>query len=292
MSDNLLSGLEKLGLDVSGMDNLFAEEKKEPVKQEETAAPVDNTPKETEFLLEKSIRCPMCEKVFKTKNIKSARARRLGADPDLRPRYEYVDPTKYDVDSCPFCGYTAISRFFPGENLTSIQRKALQEGVCAKLTKYINEAPALPETYTYDEAVERYKLALFNAMVKNAKTSEKAYTCLKISWLMRGKAEELEAAENKDEAAIAAARAEENKFYEQAYDGMTKALSTENTPICGMDQSTVEYLLAQMAFKLKKYTESSRLVANILVSQTAGNNVKNKARDLEDELVNAIRAGK
>ncbi|MBQ1682138.1 MAG: DUF2225 domain-containing protein, partial [Agathobacter sp.] len=60
----------------------------------------------------------------------------------------------------------------------------------------------------------------------------------------------------------------------------------------GMDQSTVEYLLAQMAFKLKKYTESSRLVANILVSQTAGNNVKNKARDLKDELVNAIRAGK
>lgn len=292
MSDNLLSGLEKLGLDVSGMDNLFGEEKKVEKKEEKVEAPVDNTPKETEFLLEKSIRCPMCEKVFKTINIKSARARRLGADPDLRPRYEYVDPTKYDVDSCPFCGYTAIGRFFPGENLTSIQRKALEEGVCDKLRKYINEAPPLPETYTYDEAIDRYKLALFNAMVKNAKTSEKAYTCLKISWLMRGKVEELEAAEQKDEALIASTKEEESKFYQQAYDGMTKALSSENTPICGMDQSTVEYLLAQMAFKLKRYTESSRLVSNILVSQAAGNNVKNKARDLKDELVAAIKAGK
>ncbi len=289
MSDNLLSGLEKLGLDVSGMDNLFGETKKEVVVNE-SGESIVAPPKEQEFLLDKGMRCPMCDKTFLQKKVKSARARRLGADPDLRPRYEAVDPTKYDVNSCPFCGYTSIDRFWAGENLTSIQRKALKEGVCDKLTKYIYEAPPLPETYTYDEAIERYKLALYNAVVKNAKASEKAYTCLKISWLLRGKAEELEAVEEKDEAAIAAVREEENKFYSQAYEGLNKAISSENTPICGMDQNTLEFLLAQMAYKMGKMQEASRMISNILVSKTAGTSIKNKARDLKDEIIASIKA--
>ncbi|MBR2057863.1 MAG: DUF2225 domain-containing protein, partial [Fibrobacter sp.] len=35
----------------------------------------------------------------------------------------------------------------------------------------------------YDTSIERYKLALYNSMVKRAKISEKSYICLKIAWL-------------------------------------------------------------------------------------------------------------
>ena len=59
---NLLSGLEKFGLDQMDTDHLFEEEKSdtparkapEPVPKKE---PVHS---ETEFLLDKSIRCPVC----------------------------------------------------------------------------------------------------------------------------------------------------------------------------------------------------------------------------------------
>ena len=44
-------------------------------------------------------------------------------------------------------------------------------------------------TYTYEDALARYQLALVNAIVKQAKNSEKAYICLKAGWLMRGYAE-------------------------------------------------------------------------------------------------------
>ena len=40
--------------------------------------------------------------------------------------------------------------------------------------------------YSYEKAIERYKLALYNTLVKKGKNSEKAYECLKISWLYRG----------------------------------------------------------------------------------------------------------
>ena len=63
-------------------------------------------------------RCAVCDKVFKTKMIKSGRLKRLESDMDLRPRYEHIDTLKYSVISCPYCGYTAITRYF--EHLLSL----------------------------------------------------------------------------------------------------------------------------------------------------------------------------
>ena len=41
-------------------------------------------------------------------------------------------------------------------------------------------------------------------------------------------------------------------IYQQAYEGFMKAMSTEMFPMCGMDQCTVDYLLAAMAYHFKK----------------------------------------
>ena len=70
---NLLEGLEKFGLDKMDTEHIFEEEKKE----EETAQPKPEVQEvvhsEKEFLLEKSIRCPVCDFVFKTKMVKTGR---------------------------------------------------------------------------------------------------------------------------------------------------------------------------------------------------------------------------
>jgi uncharacterized protein (DUF2225 family) len=137
-----------------------------------------------------------------------------------------------------------------------------------------------------------HKLSLLNAIVKKAKTSEKAYNCLIISWLLRGKAETLEKAQPQDKEKIAECRKEEETFYQQAYDGLTKAVSTEMFPICGMDTSTMDYLLATMAFHFKQYDFASKSLSNVITSVNAGNKIKDKARELKEQMLEEIKKNK
>lgn len=287
---NLFSGLEKFGIKADDTTNLFEEEKKDAgavVKTEKG----EEIPAESSFLLEKAVRCTVCDKVFKTKMVKNGRVKRLEPDFDLRPRFQYIDTTKYDVLSCPYCGYTAITRYF--EHLTSAQIKMVKEQVSANFNGALGaDLPTLPEEYSYDEAIERYKLALFCAMAKKAKTSEKAYTCLKIAWLLRGKAETLTGTDEETLKQKAECKQQEDAFYLQAYEGLMKAVSSEMFPICGMDQTTVDYLLAAMSFNLKKYDVASKLIGGILTSSAAGQKMKDRAYDMKEKIIAEIKKGK
>ena len=284
---NIFNGLEKFGLDVSGQVDLFGDEKKNEA-QNQNAVQKQAEPVETDFLLDKNVRCTVCDHSFKTKAVKTSKLRRLEPDKDLRPRFQYIDTLKYDVTSCPYCGYTAMNRYF--EHLSSLQMKLIREGVSTKFTATVVD---VPEVFGYDYAIEKYKLSLFNTIVKKGANSEKAYTCLKISWLLRGKQEELiknGAAEDSEE--IKQCKAEERYFYEQAYEGMNKAISSESFPICGMDQNTMDLLLAAMAFILDKCEESYRFLSRMLTSRTAGANIKNRGLDLKEEIVVKLRNNK
>lgn len=281
---NLLSGLEKFGLKADATTNLFEEEKKEVVAEDGTKKAA--APDESSFLLDKAIRCTVCDKVFKTKMVNS-RVKRLEPDIDLRPRYEYIDTLKYNTKSCPYCGYTAVSRYF--EHLSSMQIKLVKEQVCVN---FKGSADAEPKLLSYDEAIERYKLALFCSIAKKAKTSEKAYTCLNLAWLFRGKYESLDANDPALEQERKECKEQEEAFYTQAFEGLNKAMSTENYPICGMDECTLDYLLATMAYHFKKYDVSSKCIARILQSAAASKKMKDRAYDLKEKIVNEIKKNK
>ena len=200
--------------------------------------------------------------------IKNGRVKRLEPDFDLRPRFMYIDTLKYDVASCPNCGYTAMNRYF--EHLSSVQIKLIKEKICANF-KPTGEEPAV---YDYDKA------------------SEKAYTCLKISWLYRGK---LEGMDEKD-ASLEQERREcleqQEAFYNQAYEGFLKAVSTEMFPMCGMDQTTVDYLLAVMSKHFKRYDTASKCISRILSTSSASKKMKDRAFDLKEEIIREIKTSK
>lgn len=288
---NLLSGLEKFGLSADGAMNIFEEEKattKAAAGGEQQGAKQEAEPTEADFLLDKHVRCQMCEKTFAVKSVKNGRVKRLEPDRDLRPRHAYIDTLKYSVLSCPHCGYTALARSVG--DLTSVQRKLIQENICDKFKETPQEEM---DFYSYDYAIERYKLALFNSIAKKGKTSEKAYICLCMSWLLRGKAEEMEKDKEKnDQAAIDAVRKEEAAYYDQAYEGFMKAVSSEQFPMVGMDQSTVDFLLASMSYRLGKLEVASKLIGSIITSPAANSRMKDKAHDLKEEIINAIKTGK
>ena len=282
---NLFEGLEKFGLKTEGTENLFEEEKKINTA-EQGGESKEEIPSEESFLLEKSVRCTVCDKVFKTKMIKNGRVKRLEPDVDLRPRFMYIDTLKYDVASCPNCGYTAMNRYF--EHLSSVQIKLIKEKICASF-KPAGEEPAV---YDYDTAINRYKLALFNTLVKKGKTSEKAYTCLKISWLYRGKLESLDAKDPALENERKECKEQEEAFYNQAYEGFLKAVSTEMFPMCGMDQTTVDYLIAAMSKHFKRYDTASKCISRIMSSASVSKKMKDRAYDLKEGIVQEIKASK
>ncbi len=273
---NLFAGLEKFGIKADENASLFEEEKKANASAN-GGAQKEEIPSEESFLLDKNMQCPVCYKAFKTKIVKN-RVRRLEPDVDLRPRFEYIDTIKYNVVSCPHCGYTALNRYF--EHVSSIQRKLINEQISSKFSPTGSAEAAVVD---YDTAIERYKLALFNAIVKKGKNSEKAYICLNIAWLYRGKAEQMEA-EDADESKKAECKEQEEAFYQQAFEGFMKAISTESFPMCGMDSTTVDYLLAAMSYHYKKYDVTSKCLARIQGSPSASKTIKDRALDLKEKI--------
>lgn len=285
---NLLSGLEKFGLSADQNMDIFDEGKKKTQQPVQGAGQEEAIPQEEDFLLDKTVRCKICEKTYQVKQVKSGRVKRLESDQDLRPRHQYIDTLKYSVWSCPYCGYTALSRSI--DDLTSVQRKLIEENICAKFKG--NLAQEKCETYTYDQALDRYKLALFNCIAKKGKISERAYLCLNMSWLLRGKAEQMPNETPEDAKVLEEVKKEEQQYYEQAYEGFMKAVATEGFPMCGMEQSTVDYLMAVMSYKLGKLETASKFLQSILTSQAANRRTKDKALDLKNEIIAAIKAGK
>ena len=81
---------------------------------------------------------------------------------------------------------------------------------------------------------------------------------------------------------------EEDAYYKQAYEGFMKAIASESFPMCGMEESTVNILLANMAFKLEKYDASSKLVSAILASRVASRSVKDRAMTLKEEIIKKL----
>lgn len=279
----LLSGLAQFGL--GGLENMKVYDEAEKVEKEEADKPVAKTVREQEFLFDKSCSCPVCGRDFKTRTVRTGRVRLNGSDQDLRPRYEPIDALKYDIIMCPHCGYTALSRFF--QNITPQQAKNIQNMISIHFIAQKEQK----EIYTYDDALERCRLALANAVVKRAKAGEKAYICLKTAWILRGKGEHLDQNLPDYEAQRKRCGEEENEFLRNAMDGFLTARQSETPPICGLDQSTVDYLIAVAAMRFEQYEMAGRLVATILQS-TANPRMKDRARDLKEVVLAKLREKK
>lgn len=273
---NLFSGLEAFGLGKLSDLNVYAEENDK--KEDKSGKAVKNQITEADIIFDKSFICPVCDKDFKSKTVKTGKAKLISADTDLRPKYQIVDSLKYDAIVCPECGYAALNRFF--NYMTSPQAKLIK----AQITSNFKGIETDGETYSYDDAIARHKLALINAIVKKGKLSERAYTCLKIAWLLRGKAETLPTDTPQYDVVIKQLQKEELEFINNAYEGFVSAFSKEMFPMCGMDENTTTYLVADLARRCGKKNEASRLVSKVLIARDANERIKTKARELKDML--------
>lgn len=275
---SLFSGLEKFGIsNISNIEetDLFGKEEDSKIEKVEEKKAV-NVMEEQDMLFDKHYRCPVCDTDFKSKCVMSGKAKLIATDSDLRPRYQGIDCIKYDVVVCNHCGYAALTRFY--NMITTAQGKLVKENISSSFKPIETES----DTYSYDDAILRYQLALANTMVKRGRASEKAYTCLKIAWLYRGKAESLDETDIDYATKMEEITEEEEKFITNAYEGFTLAMEKEAFPICGMDESTYIYVLADLARRCKDYEIAIKLISQIVVSRSASAKVKDRARELKE----------
>lgn len=241
---------------------------------------------EKEALFDKTYECPVCGVTFKTKCVRTGKVRLESKDTDLRPVYNYVDVNKYDVITCDTCGYSALSRYFG--KLMNRQIKDIHDQISVKF-KGMEAADKL-DLFTYDDAITRYQLALVTEMVKKAKYSERAYTCLRYAWVLRGKRQYLATTpkgitmeENR------ALYMDERECIQNAYDGFIKAVSSETYPIAGMDENTLNYLLADLARRLGKNDEALKLLSLVITSRNATSRMKDEALKLKELIRSNIK---
>ena len=126
-------------------------------------------------------------------------------------------------------------------------------------------------------------MALLSEMLVGTRISESAYLCLRLAWLYEGRVTEL--IRQKADNNIAKQHLKSQlEYIEDAYNGFKEAVSTEYPPICGMDENTVNYLLASLGLKCQDYDNAKKYAGSIITSRTAPVSIKEKARVLLEQI--------
>lgn len=270
----IFSGLEKFGfVNNEHLDVYDTEKAKAKQEHEGEQSRPQTAIEETDFLFDKSQVCPICDKSFTARTVKTGRVKTISHDSDLRPKYSHIDVLKYDAIVCPECGFAALSRYF--KPLSPTQAKWIREQITASFQGF-----TIPkDVYSYDDAIAMHKLALMSTIVKHGKVSERAFCCLKLAWLYRGKWEECQNEEEKKQI-----KQEERELIEKAYEGFSSAFSNEGFPMCGMDELTVTFLVADLARQLEYYDTALQWIYRVITSQNANERIKDKARTLKEQI--------
>lgn len=214
-------------------------------------------------LFDKQVICPVCNSHFKAKTVKSKSPRVNSKDSDFFIRYSVANPYFYDVLICNSCGYAAMRSDF--DNIKTFKKDLVLSNVTPKW-----KPREYPDILDEKLAIERYKLALLNALLLNLADSTKAMISLKIAWMHR-------LLNNTDQEKI---------FLGQALEGFNNAYIYEVFPIYGLQRDSLMYLLGELNRKLGNYSEALQWFSKTIVSVNSSYKVKELARIGRDFIKN------
>ena len=237
----------------------------------------DAIAKEKTLLLDRKYTCPICDKQIRAKSVKSNSAKFVDTKADLRPIHSNINVTKYDAVCCPNCGYAALTKNFT--TTTAIQKKLIQERIQAN---YKSHEEVECDIYTTEVAISRMKMALLCTIKKDGKNSEIGNVCMKISWLYQSLADEVPDDDPNAEEKRALYIKEADNAALKAYENLSKARMMEDFPIAGMNETTLDYILAYYAYKKGDYQICMQYLSNVVSSRDSSPRLKDKALELKD----------
>lgn len=254
MMEHLFKELEELGIHTDMDIKIYNKVEKKPKK------PVINPELVKEIVYQRKVTCPVCDTEFMTTSVRAGRIRFVDTELDLRPIYKSFDPVPYDVVACPMCGYAHLNKYF--SKISDIKIGKVKEQIAVQF-----KGKHYPMVYTYQDGIERYKLALLNCVVGLDNNGMKAYLCLKISWLYRGYRLKLEAEETYEASKIFGLRELEREFSAYAYEGFVRAYEHESFPVMGIEQNSLEYLLAELARRQGDFKNAKKWLSRVIGKQ-------------------------
>lgn len=211
-----------------------------------------------DLIYEKIYECPICKTQIKKKTIKSSKLKLVDTDFDLNAHYDKVSPLYYEVVVCEICGFAQLNK--REEKPTLAEAKLIKDKICVKFggrqySKY----------YTAEEAIDRYKLALLNAIVRNATEGEKAYIALKLGWVYRGIGNEKE----------------EKRFLGEALKGFLNAYQKEDFPIFELKEEVVCYIIAALSYQMDNCKQAMNWIQITLRSSEISPRLKDRCFTLK-----------
>lgn len=263
MEGNIFGGLEKFGFKtvIEETGNIF-----EPAanKKKQSSEAIEKQGFDiNEYIYLKRFECPVCCKNFRNHVVKWSKMQLKGTDYDLRAIYEPINPMFYDVIVCEYCGYSSLTETF--NKITDRQSELILSEISPHFKSY--EYPKEPDI---DMVIDRYKLALLTSTIKKANFGEKAYICMKLTWLYRLKGGD---------------PANEKLFAQFVLKGFAKALAEEHPPIMGLEEATVLFIIAAFSKFVEQHKSAMKILSTLIVSKKASERLKNRARDLRNEIM-------
>ena len=239
---------------------------------------------EKNLLIDKKYTCPICEKQIHAKTVKANTAKFIDTKYDLRPIHSNINITKYDAICCSYCGFASLTKNF--DTTTSTQRKLIREKI---QTNYKSHEETECDIYTTEMAISRMKMALLCTVSKGGKESEIGNVCLKICWLYQDLADVITEDSPDAQAKKEAYLKEAENAGMNAYEHLTKARMNENFPIAGMNETTLDYLLAYFAYKKGEYQTAMHLLSGVVTSRSTTTRLKDKSLELKDMITPKLR---
>ena len=245
-------------------------------KSAEKSRPVHG---ELAILVDREYVCPICGNRLKVKDVSPEMVQSDGTDIDLRPRFKNIDVLKYRVIECPACGYADLSKTFT--NVMEKERKALLDKRIRYDQKMTSEEKYARE---YSDAYRYYKSALRCCLIRGSKSSQRGFTALYAAWLLRGWREKL----RKNDFVVTPADVmgidEERKLIKYALRNLKDADMSEDYPINGMDEGTLQYLLAALCYMQDEMKDASNYVSRALRDKGLRPNIHLMAEELRDHI--------
>lgn len=215
------------------------------------------------YILEKSIQCPICNKITKQPALKSNSIKLLKQDFDLSTTYKDIEPLFYGVYFCNECGYANLTQSFDSPKEKKYSYKNIHNGVWVKKN--------IPKENSIDDAIRLYKLVLLNkTTIPKQLFGEIGITCLKLYYLYKLKNDEKEV----------------DRFRKLCLDSLKKSYQTEEFPFGGIyTSSMVSYLIAFFSYEEGDLENSKRWIGNVITNTDTPYKLKEKARDFKDSFL-------
>ena len=77
-------------------------------------------------------------------------------------------------------------------------------------------------------------------------------------------------------------KADNMECMQNAFEGFSKALSSENLPVYGLNGDTLPYLIGALGYKIGEYQKAKYILGRVITSRSANERVKNMARELKE----------